>query len=38
MSDGPFYGEPAVRLEPRIEDVVAEVGHPWNASYHEHRN
>jgi 5,6,7,8-tetrahydromethanopterin hydro-lyase len=28
----------AVRLEPRIEDVVAEVGHPWNASYHEHRN
>jgi 5,6,7,8-tetrahydromethanopterin hydro-lyase len=28
----------AVRLEPRVEDVVAEVGHPWNASYHEHRN
>jgi 5,6,7,8-tetrahydromethanopterin hydro-lyase len=28
----------AVRLEPRIEDVVTEVGHPWNASYHEHRN
>ncbi|HET7830612.1 MAG TPA: formaldehyde-activating enzyme [Candidatus Limnocylindrales bacterium] len=28
----------AVRGEPRIEDVVAEVGHPWNASYHEHRN
>ena len=28
----------AARLEPRIEDVVAEVGHPWNASYHEHRN
>jgi 5,6,7,8-tetrahydromethanopterin hydro-lyase len=28
----------AVRGEPRVEDVVAEVGHPWNASYHEHRN
>jgi 5,6,7,8-tetrahydromethanopterin hydro-lyase len=28
----------AVRLEPRVEDVIAEVGHPWNASYHEHRN
>ena len=28
----------AVRHEPRVEDVVAEVNHPWNASYHEHRN
>ena len=28
----------AVSLEPRVQDVVAEVGHPWNASYHEHRN
>lgn len=28
----------AVRGEPRVEDVVAEVSHPWNAYYHEHRN
>jgi len=28
----------AVRGEPAIGDVLAEVGHPWNAYYHEHRN
>ena len=28
----------AVRGEPTASDVVAEVGHPWNAYYHEHRN
>ena len=28
----------AVRREPAIGDVLAEVGHPWNAYYHEHRN
>jgi 5,6,7,8-tetrahydromethanopterin hydro-lyase len=28
----------AVRAEPAVADVVAEVGHPWNAYYHEHRN
>ena len=28
----------AVHGEPAIGDVLAEVGHPWNAYYHEHRN
>ena len=28
----------AVRGVPAIGDVLAEVGHPWNAYYHEHRN
>ena len=28
----------ALRGEPAIGDVLAEVGHPWNAYYHEHRN
>jgi|1186.fasta_scaffold202658_2 5,6,7,8-tetrahydromethanopterin hydro-lyase len=28
----------AVRGEPAVGDVIAEVGHPWNAYYHEHRN
>jgi len=28
----------AVRGAPAIGDVLAEVGHPWNAYYHEHRN
>jgi 5,6,7,8-tetrahydromethanopterin hydro-lyase len=28
----------AARGEPAIDDVIAEVGHPWNAYYHEHRN
>jgi 5,6,7,8-tetrahydromethanopterin hydro-lyase len=28
----------AVRGDPAPADVVAEVGHPWNAYYHEHRN
>jgi 5,6,7,8-tetrahydromethanopterin hydro-lyase len=28
----------AVRGEPPVEDVIAEIGHPWNAYYHEHRN
>lgn len=28
----------AVRGEPAVADVIAEVGHPWNAYYHEHRN
>jgi 5,6,7,8-tetrahydromethanopterin hydro-lyase len=28
----------AVALAPAVADVVAEVGHPWNAYYHEHRN
>ena len=28
----------AVRGDPAVEDVVAELGHPWNPFYHEHRN
>jgi 5,6,7,8-tetrahydromethanopterin hydro-lyase len=28
----------AVAGLPAVADVVAEVGHPWNAYYHEHRN
>jgi 5,6,7,8-tetrahydromethanopterin hydro-lyase len=28
----------AVRREPSVEDVLAELGHPWNPYYHEHRN
>lgn len=28
----------AVRGEPPVEDVLAELGHPWNPFYHEHRN
>jgi 5,6,7,8-tetrahydromethanopterin hydro-lyase len=28
----------AIRREPSVEDVLAELGHPWNPYYHEHRN
>lgn len=28
----------AVARLPAVNDVVAELGHPWNAFYHEHRN
>jgi 5,6,7,8-tetrahydromethanopterin hydro-lyase len=28
----------AVRGEPAVDEVTAELGHPWNAYFHRHRN